>query len=255
MMIKLLFLLLVSVNVFADTPKLHIQGNKGPVLYLINDNILKYNIESHPSGQSKTLLQHIANNKDSFGFANSANLFLENDPKQVLKDIKIIAALVNLDLNIAKKTGHSLNKDKLLAGGVGKYAFCRYVVDYYAKKNNIQYKYISYNSSELKDLDLLAERLDIACMGNRILIDNKSTEVIYDFYKDGFKFTLFLLANKNISKEKEKEALSLLKNANTADMHKLFKDKGFELLLETEEKKDITFNQQREFWTKMKGNL
>lgn len=254
-MLRLLFLLLVSLNAFADIPKLYIQGNKGPVFYLINDNILKYNIQSDPSGQSKTLFQDIANNKDSFGFANSATLFLENDPKEVLKDVKIIAALVNIDYNIAKKTGHSLNKEKLLVGGNGKYGFCNYMVDYYAKKNNIQYKYIPYNSAELKDLDLLAERLDIACMGNKVLIDNKSAEVVYDFDKDGFKFTLFLVANKNISKEKEKEALSLLKNANTPEMHKLFKDKGFELLLETEEKKDITFKQQREFWTKMKGNL
>jgi hypothetical protein len=254
-MLRLLFLLLVSLNVLADTPKLYIQGNKGPVFYLINDNILKYNIQSDPSGQSKTLLQHIANDKDSFGFLNSATLFLENDSKQVLNDVKIIAALVNIDYNIVKKTGHSLNKEKLLVGGNGKYGFCNYMIDYYAKKSNIQYKYIPYNSAELKDLDLLAERLDVACMGNRTLIDNKSTEIVYDFDKDGFKFTLFLVANKNISKEKEKEALSLLKNANTAEMHKLFKDKGFELLLETEEKKDIIFKQQQEFWTKMKGNL
>jgi hypothetical protein len=254
-MLRVLFLLLVSVNAFADTPKLYIQGNKGPVFYLINDNILKYNIQSDPSGQSKTLLQHIANNDNSFGFLNSATLFLENDSKQVLNDVKIIAALVNIDYNIVKKTGHSLNKEKLLVGGNGKYGFCNYMIDYYAKKNNIQYKYIPYNSAELKDLDLLAERLDVACMGNRTLIDNKSTEIVYDFDKDGFKFTLFLVANKNISKEKEKEAISLLKNANTMEMHKLFNDKGFELLLETEEKKDIIFKQQREFWTKMKGNL
>ena len=254
-MLRLLFLLLFSLNVLADTPKLYIQGNKGPVFYLINDNILKYNIQSDPSGQSKTLFQDIAADKDSFGFANSATLFLENDPNELLKDVKIISALVDNDFILVKKTGEQLNKNKLLAGGVGKYSFCRYMVDYYGKKNNIQYKYIPYNSAQLKDLDLLAGRLDVACLGNNILLDNKSAEIVYDFKKDGFKFVLFLVANKNISKEKENEAISLLKNANNPDMHKLFKDKGFELLLETEEKKDVIFNQQKQFWTKMKGNL
>jgi len=253
-MLRLLFLLFVSLNVLADTPKLYIQGDKGPVSYLINDYILNYNIISVTSGQSKTLLQDISGN-DSFGIVSSSTLFLQNDSKEILNNIKIIASLVNIDYNLVKKTGHNLSKEKIFAGGIGKYGYCNYMIDYYTKKNNIQYKYIPYNSAALKDLDLLAERIDITCTGNNTLIINKSAEVIYDFDKDGFKFTLFLVANKNISKEKEKEALSLIKNANTPDMHKLFKDKGFDLLLETEEKKDVIFNQQREFWTKMKGNL
>jgi hypothetical protein len=253
-MIRLFLFLLLSATAYADTPKLYIQGDKGPVSYLINDSILNYNMISVTSGQSKTLLQDISSN-DSFGIVSTSTLFLQNDSEEILNNIKIIASLTNIHYNIVKKTGHSLNKEKIFAGGIGKYGYCNYMIDYYTKKNNIQYKYIPYNSAALKDLDLLAERIDITCTGNNTLIDNKSVESIYDFDKDGFKFTLFLVANKNISKEKEKEVLSLLKNANTEEMHKLFKDKGFELLLETEEKKDITFKQQREFWTKMKGNL
>lgn len=244
--------MIFSINVYA-TPTLYIQGNKAPVHYLINDNILKYNIQNEPAGQTKTLLLNLKNDDNSFAFINAANLFLENDTEQILKDFKIIATLVNINFTLAKKTGHSLNKEKLLIGGIGKFGYCNVMADYYAKKNNLQYKYIPYNTAASKDLDLLAERLDIACMGNNTLLDNKSVEVVHDFNKDGFKFILFLIVNKDISKEKEKEVVTLIKNANTSAMRKLFKEQDFDLLLETEEKKDATFIQQYNFWNNMKG--
>lgn len=248
----ILFLMMFSINVYA-TPTLYIQGNKAPVHYLINDNILKYNIQNEPGGHAKSLLQDLKGDDNSFAFINSATLFLENDSSDILKDFKIIAALVNINFTLAKKTGHVLNKEKILVGGYGKFGYCNVMVDYYAKKNNLQYKYIPYNTAASKDLDLLAERLDIACMGNNTLLDNKSVETVHDFNKDGFKFILFLIANKNISKEKEKEVVTLIKNANTPVMHKLFKEQDFDLLLETEEKKDATFIQQYNFWNNMKG--
>jgi hypothetical protein len=253
-MLRLLFLLLVSLNAFADTSKLYIQSDKGPGGYVINDTILKFDIKTFPNGQHKTALRQISTDDNSFGIFNSSNLFIQNDPDTVLDNVKIISAILDNNFIIMKKTGHVINKQKIVVGGIGKNSYCEYMINYYSKKNSIQYKYIPYNSGPVKDMDLLAERLDVVCAANSVLLNSKQTESIYDFNKDGFRFILFLVANKNISKEKEKEIIELLKKSKTDEMSKLFKNYGYDLLLETGKEKDDIFKQQQKFWTKMKGN-